>query len=91
MNRAEKNALFEALYNPGDPPDRKTRVKAFRRLLTTPDGLILIKTFSPCLQTLVNTLNGESLSFREGRRSLLLEIVKTALREDEGEADGRDN
>jgi len=74
--------LFEALHGSDPRPDAKTRKNALRRLVFSQDGLTLIKHFSPCLQTRVNAFPGVSLEFMEGRRSVIMEIIRLATEQE---------
>jgi len=79
MKDIDMARLFEALYSPGERPDAETRRKAARAFICSQDGLTLIKHFSPCLQTRVNASSGGALEYIEGRRSIILEIIKLAV------------
>ena len=83
MKDADLARLFVALHGTDPGPDEHTRKKALRRLLFSEDGLTLIKHFSPCLRANVNALSSEAQAFMEGRRSVILELVATALRGNE--------
>lgn len=82
MTESDTARLFRAMYG-REPLDEETRKKAFRRLVCSEDGLTLIKHFSPCLQTRVNASNGVPLEYMEGRRSVIMEIIKLAIKEGE--------
>jgi hypothetical protein len=84
MNAADKARLFDALYGTDQTVDPETRKQAVRRVLLSEDGLTLIKTFSPCLRGRVNAENSHALAYAEGRRSVLLDLVRIATNNNDG-------
>jgi len=88
MKDSELARLFEAMHGPGPRPGAKNAQNAARRLVFSEDGLTLVKHFSGCLQGGVNAFSNVSIEYLEGRRSVLLEIINLALRQEEGNEDG---
>ena len=82
MNDSDTARLFEALHGDGKRPDAKTRENALRRLVFSEDGFILIKMLSPCLRHVYRPKESHALSFEEGRRSVLWDIIRTATGEE---------
>jgi len=73
--------LFRAMHGNDPGPDAQTRKTAARRLVFSEDGLTLIKHFSPCLRTFINASSNVSHDHMEGRRSVLLELIRLATGE----------
>jgi hypothetical protein len=83
MTDTMKARLFDAMYGDGPAPDAETRRRAAFRVVSSEDGLTLIKAYNPCLRPVYNAKNEDVRAFTEGRRSMLLEIIRLATGEGE--------
>ncbi|MFC4678703.1 hypothetical protein [Desulfovibrio legallii] len=74
--------LFDALHGEAPRPDAKTRENAVRRIVFSEDGLTLMGTLSDCLRPQYGPFSAKDMAWREGRRSVLLELLRMALKEE---------